>query len=469
MKTRIFFLLMMLCLSLTISAQDSSPKRLTGNRKYQIIVNEDPTGENTRGIKWQDQNRGFVDYFYSAYRSTFAGKLTSAATGIIDLGISFLYNKIANHRNDWMQAVQKECSYTKNLSMQTDIVDFYKKPSKNGAMDPEGIVFSGFGCRQSIDVNESNNATSHAVFYIHCKLRTDSLGIARIVNHSKFEVEVDSIYFDPYNCNLPNDSTTDLEKRILFDFAKRKDLTLSLTATITSSWMNEAIQIYQDVKLGEFKVTAKIDQEDLVNNVFTYNSEHDKNSRKAKKISVTGESFLVPRSYVGTPDGITFENTWGTGQYKIEMQVNETCSINQDYYLDRSVQGGKQGGPIVEQSMLQQQDQPSDVQLSGVGQGGSAMSQQGAPLGSAKQAKQKWNDKWKEEWKIISKRKNQSSFWKDAKDAVVTEWDGKQWLTTIIEPISTAITNINTEVIGGEQSGMGGDKDSNPMSSGMPH
>ena len=85
-----------------------------------------------------------------------------------------------------------------------------------------------------------------------------------MLHHSKFEVYVDSLRFNPYLCDLPNDSLgLETDKRIGFSFARRKDLQFRVDATITSSWINQAMQVHNDVKIGEFHITASIDSTNL--------------------------------------------------------------------------------------------------------------------------------------------------------------------------------------------------------------
>ncbi len=469
MKNKNILMLLLLCFPMALLAQGEKQGLNQGERMFEIIVREDTSMTNTRGIKWEDNNRRLLTTdLYNLYRSTIAGKITTASTGIISAGINFIYNKIASHRQDWMQAVQKECTYTKQLSMQTEIVDFYKQPSTKGAMDPANIVFDGFGCRQTIGDNNSggiqgemsskgnaqggllsngdsqggaqrgmslevkpqelkqanvskSDNVSKDVFYIYCSLRTDSIGKQRITNHSKFEVVVDSIYFNPYICNLPNDSTAASQgDHIYFDFAKRSNLTFNLTANVTSSWMNEAIQIYRDVPLGEFKITAKIDEKDVVDSVFTYSRRLDKGTRKESNISVTGDCFIVPRSYVGTLDGTAFTSAWGTGQYKIDMQVSESCSINRDFYLEK------------------QEEQQANKQTANTENKGTK---------NTKKQKEEWNDNWKEEWNIIKKRQKSKSLWDNFYEVVKTEWTGKEWVTMIIEPALTTFATSGANLI----------------------
>ncbi len=489
MNIKHIIILSLSCLPALLQAQNAPSATSQNERKFEIIVREDSTLEKTRGIIWEDNRQRLLgSELFSLYRSTVSSKFSSASTSIIGLGINFIYDKLASHRKDWMQAVQKECTYTKQLSMQTEIVDFYKKPSRKGAMDPENIVFNGFGCRQTIGGNnqqenggqgnnqggmtqgnapqggspadgtpDSNNnpdsvkpdaSASKDVFYVFCKLRTDDVGKQRITNHSKFEVVVDSIYFNPYICNLPNDSAMDAGSRIAFNFDSRNNLTFTLTANVTSSWMNEAIQVYRDVPLGEFRVTAKIDKEDLEkdtlgNTIFTYSSERDKNTTKAGKVSVTGDCFIVPRSYVGTIDGTAFTNAWGTGQYKIDMQVTESCSINRDYYLvkDEASEEGTAGNVVAKDTAGKEN---ADAKK------------------KSKKKQEEWNDNWKKEWKIIKKRQKTSSLWNNVKDVIISQWTGKEWITTIIEPALSTIAQAGTDFFsgdatsGGMQTGAGG-------------
>ena len=50
------------------------------------------------------------------------------------------------------------------------------------------------------------------------------------------------------------------------------------------------------------------------------------------KYEINGESFIVPRSYMGFRDesGL-YNNIWGTGQYKLDIELKETCGITDAY------------------------------------------------------------------------------------------------------------------------------------------
>lgn len=395
-------------ISMAQNARRSVP--VEGQRRFTMTVREDSTGHANRQVELRSaitaRERGVMDQIFSLYRKTAAGRFSSAAGNLVNFGANTLYNTLRSHRKDWMEAVKKENLYLKNLKMQTDIVDFYKEGSQQGPLDPASLAFDGFGCRQIIQlINEEGKQEEHEVFNVSCSLRDDDIGMKRIVNHTKFEVQVDSVYFDPWLCNLPNDSLTNPANRIEFDFDKRTNLTFTLTASITSSWMTEAMQIFKDQPLGEFRVTVRIRKEDLdEDGIFRYvrGKEADKN----KQVVVVGESFMVPRSYVGTVDGRQYsDSAWGTGQYRVDMNVCESCQINEPYYLH--------------------------------------------PTEGQKHA-QKWNKKWKHEWKKIRSRRASGAAWRDMQDIITSGWANGAWVTTIIEPISSTYIQKGNQAIAGK-------------------
>lgn len=405
-----FFLtgLIMMSVFCTGFAQNE-PKTVTGQRKFSMTIREDPDGKTLKKIDMRGVQRGIFDDIFNIYRQTAAAQFASSANSIVSIGTTFLTNAFRDKRQDWRKAVNNECRYVKQLKMQTDIVDFYKKGSVIGALDPTDLVFNGFGCQQVVEFNDNGKIIEKPVFNVYCSLRDDTVGLKRIYNHTKFEVVVDSVYFDPYLCNLPNDSLTDdVSTRIDFDFKKRTNLTFTLQATILSSWMNEATEIFKDQELGNFFVTVKIREEDLEKGVFTY-SRRNPNDKK-KLVSVSGESFIVPRSYVGTTDGTTSsESAYGTGQYKVNMTVSETCNINENYYKEKAQQDDK----------------------------------------GRRKPKDKWNSEWKDEWKKIKKRQKSKPIYNEMINVAKAQWTGIDWVTTFVEPIASTYIQIGNKFIAG--------------------
>lgn len=374
----------------------------TGTRQYSVFVNQtdDTLKMNTR-LRHLNNNRGILYDIASGYLSLGTTTLLSTSKSILDVGVNALKELARDKRPDWEKAVMEESSFRKFLPMQTQILDFYAKPSPNGALDPLNMKFTGFGCRQMITVYDSlGNAEEKEVFALTCRVRDDDEGLARMLNHSKFEVVVDELRFNPYLCNLPNDSiNASPETRIEFSFDKRKNLMFTVDALISSSWINEAIQVHDNVNLGKFTINAFIDPDLLdEDNVFRYNREKDKES--GKQVSVTGDCFLVPRSYIGSADMKSASDTWGTGQYRIDMIISETCQINEPYYK------------------------------------------------KLKNGKSTWNKKkWNSEWQKIRRRRPAGNIWQQIKSTVTKNAEGEQWITTISEPITTSIIEHEKELL----------------------
>ncbi len=420
MKRFFIWSILLLC-AMSVQAQKENQIRKgdskRAERKFQIIVNNESSADEivkannqillTTNKRNSANTKGLLgDLLKTAYGSSFVQKTTNASSNLLSLGVSYIEQALKGDRQKWMNAVQKQCHYEKTLSAERKIEDFYALPSTMGAMDPQNMKFRGFGCRHYLELKDEPG-NGREVFYLFCGIRKDSVGLNSIINHSKFIVELDTLMFDPQFCNLPNDSTGSPDSK--FDFNKRKDLTFKVNAVITSSWMTELTQVVNDQKIGEFTITAHITKDLLnENGVFVY----DKNNPIHRNaVSVQGDCFVVPRSFTGTIDGQKYVPAWGTGQYKIDMSVVEDCKINEDYYLIKEIGHGE------------------DVAFS-----------QGAP------GKRKWDKKiWKEEWNDMKERRKGDSFWKNAYEAIKTAYWGNSWVTTITEPLGTALYSYETQ------------------------
>lgn len=376
-----------------------SGKKMEGQRKYTITVHE-ADGEQikvlNRGLEVaEEQQRSLLTDLAGMYRSTLTGQAISATTSFLELGINAIRNATRDKQPEWEKAVRNESKFVRQLPMQTEIVDFYKSPSTKGPLDPTDMLFNGFGCRQVIEYRDEDGQPQELeVFKLRCKVRTDTAGIARMLNHSKFEVYVDELTFNPYLCDLPNDSLgLESDKRIDFSFAKRNNLKFNVNAIITSSWINQAMQVFNNEKLGEFTIVADIDPTLLnENGMFEYIHDRDKDS--GKRVSVTGDCFLVPRSYVGSSDMKEANDSWGTGQYRVDMNVTESCQINKKYYTDENG---------------------------------------------------KWKkDRWKPEWELIKKRKRSPNVWQQILNIVGVGYLNGEWVTTLTDPVKTYIIQTET-------------------------
>ena len=388
-------------------AADSSHV-VEGTNEYSIVVFERDRDSTLTLDREVASGRNFGSDLYNIYRSTFLSKASSLTGGLLGTGVELLVgllNRNNVNMNKWETVVKKELTFTKRLPMQTEIADFYRSPSLVGAMDPEDMIFNGFGCRQYLNYTDNGEKKRILVFDISCSLNDTPEGRMRITNHGKFEIKVDSIRFNPYLCGLPNDSLTAQQVedalRIPFDFERRKNLEFTLNATIYSSWMNEAIQVYNDQKLGEFQIKFTIPDESALEksgkwtDYYVYDASRQRPG--PSPVTVQGDCFVVPRSFihsVPTGDGTGFVPMWGTGQYRIDMSFTETCQLNEKYYFtsEKSVNG---------------------------------------------RSERKMNNRWKNEWSVMKRRKPSKTVWDSIVSLVHKEFDldNHRWVHTLLDPM----------------------------------
>lgn len=397
-------------ISVGIEQGETSQKPIQAQRKFRILVGNEKNPQKvikTNGDLERLQNssrtsaeRGLLtDFLWEGYATAFKQKTVNATSNLVGLGVNLINESIKSKRKKWYQQAQAECFYQKRLTTDTQINDFYALPSTKGAMDPANIRFEGFGCKNYIEVM-GDSKKGIGVFYIFCKMRRDSVGLRHIVNHSKFLVELDSLVFNPTFCNLPNDSSGATHVRFCFD--SRDTLLFELKASLFSSWINQATMIVRDQKLGEFTIRAKIDKQKLnEEGIFIF----DRNDPDFERlVTVKGDCFIVPRSYTGTIDGINYQPTWGTGQYRIEMTVSEQCRIVDDYYL------------------IQDTEHEKDVAL------------------HHNNTKRKWDKrKWEPEWEAMKARRKEKPVLTNAWECIVSAYKGNGWMATFTDPATTAL------------------------------
>ena len=267
----------------------------------------------------KDPTRRFGAEVASSTLNAGKGIASGYITSFLDLGVNAIASLVtskAKHKSEWLQTVQEENSWSTTISNVDEIKDFYKTPSESGALDPQGMTFDGIGCMRT--------EGSDTVFFISCHIDRSKLN--RIVNHSKFELVLDTLIISPSHSNLPN---TDLD--IDYSFKQRNNFNLSVTIKVTSSWFTDAIELHNNEQLGEFTINIPVNEEDLDSRGFL---RYVRPEGDVSKYKVKGESFIIPRSYMGYREGDYFHNIWGTGQYNLSIELKETCGITEEYKND---------------------------------------------------------------------------------------------------------------------------------------
>lgn len=265
-----------------------------------------------------------------ATRGSYAGTLlhatTDAAKGIaagyvtsfIDLGVNAIASLITRPSRlkcEWEEAVEAESVFETEFGTVSEINDFYSTPSSEGPMDPRGMRFNGIGCLRLGDDGDT-------VFYVSCHV--DRAKLHRIVDHSKFELVLDTLVLCPARSNLPNSALP-----LPFYFRERGGYNLEMTMTLTSSWINELTLLQKDKELGRFTLNVPVDSAAVgADGKLRY----VRGLTPGAPIAVKGESFIVPRSFMGYRDAADqYHNSWGTGEYKMTITLKETCDVTDAY------------------------------------------------------------------------------------------------------------------------------------------
>ena len=267
-------------------------------------------------ISSRKTDRGFWLTMGKALLST----LASSTSSITVNEIMKVANIRENKKNAWEEMIYNECHYVESLTYVNSLTDFYEEGSYNGALDPADLRFNGFTLNAQKDGKE--------VLKFYCHVDTSDEGLGEIYNHSKFRLVLDSMYFHPYRCHLPNwsanqiylDEEKEYDRSTRFSFDERDNLIVSLDFAISSSWYNEAIILAKDVELGRFSVQVPIEKSRLTDSVFVYK----KGMETEKPLTFAGDCFIVPRSFMPLPGGTSH---WGTGEYNVKVTVSERCNL----------------------------------------------------------------------------------------------------------------------------------------------
>lgn len=302
-----------LALGLSVAAQEV--------KKYETFIYSDPelADDIQRENENQDATRRFDADLLNATLGSLQGLGGGYVSALVNMGVNAigsLVTRNSRQKKEWEEMVGAENRWEMKIASVQDVKDFYQKPSMAGALDPMNMTFDGIGCLR----REGNDT----VFFVSCHIDRSKLN--RIVNHSKFELVLDTLIITPSQSNLPN-TPLPLE----FNFEQRRNFNFSMNIKLTSSWFTDAIELHSDEKLGEFTLNVPVDPSQLdAKGRLRY--VRDAHSDDVAPFAIVGESFIIPRSYMGYRDQSgRYHNIWGTGQYKIDVTLAETCDITDRY------------------------------------------------------------------------------------------------------------------------------------------
>lgn len=342
MKRLSIFLFMLVCLTgMSAIAQPAMGPRQEDNDSWQVTVNTMDVQRRDRISRVAEdiQSRGAAD------RGVFTGMLSAAGMSLVSSAIDLTATEVirlATYRKEqqkeWQRMIENECSYSDKISSVKGLNDFYAETSRYGALDPSGINFDGICVRGVRNGKE--------VLYLSCHIDTTRLG--HLFQHSKFYLVLDTLCFHPYECHLPNLSANGIrtsahmetERDNRFSYKEREGLTVGMELALSSSWINEAVMVQKDIELGRFNMSVRIPEGA---EVYTYSRKRIEQNRElalkdtaslkmsapldTNYICISGDSFIVPRSYMPLSGE---ERMWGTGEYNINITVTEKCRFKQD-------------------------------------------------------------------------------------------------------------------------------------------
>lgn len=286
------------------------------------------------------EKRRMLNTIASNYRSKNRSVLLDIGKTMLYGGVTSVVNVIGTEiinltkirkkqKDKWLAMRNKECMFIDSLQSVKGQRDFYNMPSNYGPLDPTDMNFDGITFRASRGGKE--------VLRMVCHL--DTARFSHLFLHSKFYLVLDTLEFHPYESYLPNLSAnringpgkdaSDDEKEYWntiskFDFNEYQEPHINIRMDISSSWINEAVQVYQDVHLGSFSVDIPIQEQMVKDSVYFY-SRAETLARGGKTIDISGDCFVVPRSYM--PVSAT-SPSWGTGEYKMKVVMSQKCRYN---------------------------------------------------------------------------------------------------------------------------------------------
>lgn len=218
------------------------------------------------------------------------GVLTAMSGGLISLATNAVKKMIKKDKS----------KYTAEYTIGQRDLFFYDQLSQERAFDPVGMKFNGFTVLRLLPGDgEAEDTAMLAEFEL------DDSNLYEILNNSTFRLRLKD-----FQLNTPR---AKMEKN------GPRTLNMDLEITLTSSYVSEQGELFDNVVLGKFYL-------------FLRNAPVDKSApgyaayyERLKGKMLEGRSFIVPRSLGSSikPDGGT-SKAYSQGQYAISVNVRES-------------------------------------------------------------------------------------------------------------------------------------------------
>lgn len=346
MNTKLLLITSLLMLGANfLKAQRPQPQLGMGNSDDAIVSDLDMNRMETSFIlnvnPMDEEKKEKLNRVASNYRSRNRSILVDLGYSMLSGGVNAVINVIgteiinltqirSKQKRAWEEMRQKECTFVDSLQSVKGQSDFYGRQSSYGPLDPSDMNFDGITLKANRDGQEVLKMVCHI----------DTTKFAHLFLHSKFYLVVDTIIFHPYRSFLPNLKANRIERPhseeasqdeidywntiSQFSFDEHGIPTVNIRMDVYSSWINELVQVYQDVKLGTFSVNIPVSREQLQDSVYFYSREKAI-AEHLPIINMEGDCFVIPRSYMPVAAN---NPSWGTGEYKMKVVLSEKCRYN---------------------------------------------------------------------------------------------------------------------------------------------
>ena len=123
--------------------------------EYQtFIYTSDDLADEIQQQSSERQSRGYLGDLFNASKEAVKGIGAGYVTSFIDMGVNAigaLLTRNTRMKQEWEETVKAENVWQTQISTVSEINDFYKDTSFDGAMDPKGMRFDGIGCLRKVD------------------------------------------------------------------------------------------------------------------------------------------------------------------------------------------------------------------------------------------------------------------------------------------------------------------------------
>lgn len=189
---------------------------------------------------------------------------------------------------------------------------FYDQLSNEGPFDPVGLQFSGFEIARTF--LNSNGETDTA---FTARFSLDVNNAYEMLNNSVFRLKLDDISIKYAKAKIAARG--------------EKKLNMDIEISFQSSYVNQDAVLFDNVTLGKFYLFLRSAPLD------TASDNYSAFYKKLKGTSLTGRSFIVPRSFGYHMEGGTAKPGYSQGAYSITVKVKESTK---DVFISKVISEG---------------------------------------------------------------------------------------------------------------------------------